>query len=86
MTFRLHANMSPDIAGVVAVLSETIEGVRSGDVPPAVANSVALSLARALIASLESERVEVRLKSVEDLLGQLEQGRAVLAHDVGGSA
>ena len=85
MTFRLHANMSPDIAGVVAVLSETIEGVRSGDVPPAVANSVA-SLARALIASLESERVEVRLKSVEDLLGQLEQGRAVLAHDVGGSA
>ncbi|MFQ5554136.1 MAG: hypothetical protein ACE5GC_02040 [Acidimicrobiia bacterium] len=64
VTFRLHNLMDPTVAGVVDVLADTVAGVRSGEVSPAVANTVASST-RAMIAASESKRVEVRLREKE---------------------
>ena len=74
---RRNVAVSGDVAGVLETLTDTVAGVRDGSIPPAVGNSVA-SLARAMLGALESERTEVRLRGLEDLLEQLGRGSGAL--------
>lgn len=71
MERSLSAN--PTLGGVVQVLGEVTELVRSGEMSPAVGNSVA-SLSRAMIAALEAADSAARLRELEEAIDRLLEG------------
>jgi hypothetical protein len=69
---RSYNRLPDDLKAIARLLAEVIVEVRDGKLAPAVGNSVA-SLSRALISSVESGNVEVRVGELEDLLSRLDE-------------
>ncbi len=69
---RSYSRLPDDLKAIAKLLADVIVEVRDGRLPPAVGNSVA-SLSRALISSIESGNVEVRVGELEDLLTRLDE-------------
>lgn len=72
---RLQRSLSanPTLGGVVEVLGEVTELVKSGEMSPAIGNSIA-SLSRAMIAAIEAADSATRLRELEEVIDRLLAG------------
>lgn len=72
---RLQRSLSanPTLGGVVEVLGEVTELVKSGEMSPAIGNSIA-SLSRAMIAAIEAADSATRLRELEAAIDRLLDG------------